>query len=248
MAQVFPGDEIVYETKDTIRLSTGVDFQINSDNYIARRCGVLRRDGYAGSSSARPILWVQSKSTRYDPQVNDLIIVTIVEKNPENYKVDLGNGQTALLSTIAFDGATRHNRPMLDVGMLVYCRVAIVNKYLEPELSCCALVNKRDWVTGESIFGELKGGMSVQLSLQLVHSFMDDATAQDEDNVLNILGSKLKFEIAIGVNGVVWLNSESLRHTIVLMNVLKKYDQDRNIDVRGLADRALKILVQSPGQ
>ncbi len=41
-----------------------------------------------------------------------------------------------LLPHLAFDGATKRNKPNLSVGALVYCRVAVANKDMDSELSC----------------------------------------------------------------------------------------------------------------
>lgn len=243
--KTFPGDQVedtFAGTTSTVRLATGVTYTNQSTNYITQRSGVLRRGGYSGSSedSDKPILWVETMGKRYDPQVDDYIIGTIVEKNMEQYQLDIGTGQIGHLSTIAFDGATRHNCPKLDVGELVYCRVAVVNRFLSPELTCRALVNKRDWVTGEAMFGPLKGGMMVTVSVRFAHQLMVDSCP-----VLNILGEKIQFEIAIGMNGNIWIDSESIRHTIIIINTLTKADQDSNINVEALVDRAIQVLTGS---
>jgi len=41
-----------------------------------------------------------------------------------------------LLPHLAFDGASKRNKPNLKVGALVYCRVAVANKDMDSELSC----------------------------------------------------------------------------------------------------------------
>lgn len=48
------------------------------------------------------------------------------------------------------------------IGTLVYCRVSLANRDMEPEVECF------DPATGKSEgFGELKGGLVVDCSLQL---------------------------------------------------------------------------------
>ena len=236
--KTLPGDEIVDTFRPTtVQLATGVTYSPQTDNYTTQRAGFVRRSGYSGATDDKPILWVETTSRRYDPQVNDYIIGTIIEKNMDQYKLDIGNCQVGFLSVIAFDGATRHNCPKLEIGELVYCRVAIVNKFLDPELTCCALVNKRDWVTGEAMFGPLKGGMLARVSVKFAHELMSD-----DNRVLNALGNKIRFEIAIGMNGHVWIDSETLRHTIIIINTLTKADQDPNVNVELLIDRAIQVL------
>jgi exosome complex component RRP40 len=232
-----PGDEIQDTFTSTIRLATGVSHSHTTQNYTTHRTGIASCTGYSGAGEDKPILWVETTTRRYEPQVDDYIIGTIVEKNSESYKLDIGTGQMATLSTIAFDGATRHNCPRLEVGELVYCRVAIVNRFLVPELTCCALINKRDWVTGEAMFGPLKGGMMVNVSIKFAHELMSD-----DNHVLNTLGNKIRFEIAIGMNGNIWVDSETIRYTIIIINTLTKADLDPNINVELLVDRAIQLL------
>ena len=234
-----PGDVIVNQYTGHLRIATGIS-PTEDDAFIVTRTGYVRKSGFAGSSFARPILWVDSNSKRYEPQVEDMIIGTITEKTPDSYKVDIG-GRHGVLSNIAFDGATRKNRPMLDVGSMVYCRVSVVNKYLDPELSCMSLVNKRDWVTGESVFGELKGGTVVKVSIRFAHELMGE-----NPQVLDIIGNKLRFEIAIGVNGIIWINSDHVRVTIIISNILSKVDKDRDTDVDTLLDRAVRVFGVTP--
>ena len=75
-----------------------------------------------------------------------MVIGTVVEKHGEAYKVDIGTAQPAMLPAIAFEGATKRNRPNIPVGALVYCRVAIANKFMETELTCISVHFKKDWV------------------------------------------------------------------------------------------------------
>lgn len=244
-----PGDGIITnhnlnssDSSSTPQLATGVEYQPIDQIYTTTQCGQLRQsnDIPSTSGSSGTTLWVETNTRRYNWHVNDYIIGTIVEKNVESYKVDVGNGQYGSLSTIAFDGATVHNCPKLHIGDLIYCRVGNVNSYLTPELTCCVLDNKRDWVTGEAMFGPLTGGMVVNLSSKFVHQLL-----QNDNPVLNILGKKIKFDITIGMNGVVWVNSESVRHTIIIINTLSKVDAVPNIDVATMVDRAIQVLAVS---
>jgi exosome complex component RRP40 len=235
---VFPGDIIKIHNQESTRLGVGI---LQEERGVTSlRCGVLRRHGYAGSSEARPILWVDSTSKRYHPQVEDMVIGTIVDKYSEAYRVDIGCAQPAVLSAIAFEGATRRNKPNIDVGQVVYCRVAVANKFMEVELCCTSPHFKKDWVTGESIFGELKGGLTVPISLRMAHQMMDESNP-----LLEIIGAKIRFEVAIGVNGVLWINSDDVRHTIIISNIVTKVDSNPATDVRALLDRALQVLSKS---
>mmetsp|Transcript_5 Transcript_5/g.7 ORF Transcript_5/g.7 Transcript_5/m.7 type:complete len:152 (+) Transcript_5:13-468(+) len=77
----------------------------------------------------------QSLSNYYYPKVGDLVIGKIVTKFAFAYDLDIGAYANGTLDAVEFDGATKKNRPNLDVGMLVYCRVKSVDKFSKPELS-----------------------------------------------------------------------------------------------------------------
>jgi exosome complex RNA-binding protein Rrp4 len=71
--------------------------------------------------------------------------------------VDINSAHAAILSTVAFEAATKQNRPQLNVTQVFYARLATANKDIEPEIEC---VNP---TTGKSAgFGELKGGLLVE--------------------------------------------------------------------------------------
>ena len=235
---VLPGDIIKIHNQNNLRLGVGV--MQEEKGVTALRCGVLRRTGYAGSSEARPLLWIDSTSKRYTPQVDDQVVGTIVEKYAEYYKVDIGCAQPALLSGIAFEGATRKNKPNLDVGQLIYCRVEVANKFMEVELSCISPHFKKDWVTGESLYGELKGGMVIPVSIRLAHELMNETC-----DVFDIIGRKLKFEVSVGVNGLVWINSDSVRHTVIITNILSQVNRNSSTNVEALLERALAAIAKA---
>jgi exosome complex RNA-binding protein Rrp4 len=61
---------------------------------------------------------------------------------------------------------------------------------------------KRDWVTGQSVFGELKGGQLLEVSLAHARRLLAPECA-----VLAAFGAAVPFEVAVGVNGVLWLQA-----------------------------------------
>ena len=54
---------------------------------------------------------------RYIPAVEESVIGVVTEKYGENFAVDIGGPFTASLPVLAFEGATRRNRPNLQVGL-----------------------------------------------------------------------------------------------------------------------------------
>lgn len=47
--------------------------------------------------------------------MEDMVLGVVLEKHLENAKVDLGSAVPASLSMLAFEGATRKNRPNIQV-------------------------------------------------------------------------------------------------------------------------------------
>lgn len=104
------------------------------------------------------------------------------------------SSQYAVLDSIEFNGATKRNRPNLKVGDLIYAKVASVNKYTAPTLTCKSKTCKKDWTSGESTFGELKTGMVFPL-----HPTQCERIKQDR-TFFEMLKRYVSFEIAIGAN------------------------------------------------
>ena len=59
--------------------------------------------------------------SRYIPAVEESVIGIITEKYGENFAVDVGGPFTASLPVLAFEGATRRNRPNLQVWLPYFC-------------------------------------------------------------------------------------------------------------------------------
>ncbi len=49
------------------------------------------------------------------PVVEDMVLGVVLEKHSETVKVDLGSASAAVLPMLAFEGASRKNRPNLNV-------------------------------------------------------------------------------------------------------------------------------------
>ena len=55
----------------------------------------------------------------YTPQKDDCVIGVITDRFSEEYEVDINAAFTARLNHVAFEGATKRNKPMLKVGCSV---------------------------------------------------------------------------------------------------------------------------------
>lgn len=128
----------------------------------------------------------------------------------QNFIVDIGAPFPAQLPMLSFEGATRRNRPNLATGDLVYARVITANRDMDPVLSC---VDSQGRASG---FGPLKEGYVVECGLGHARSLL----ARPPAPVLAALGAKMQFELAVGMNGRVWLNSGSCATTVKAANVI----------------------------
>ncbi|KAJ1667799.1 exosome non-catalytic core subunit rrp40 [Coemansia sp. RSA 1813] len=155
--------------------------------------------------------WVVGNKRRYVPSEGEPVVGVVVARHGEGYRVDIGSAHDALLPLLAFEGATRRNKPNLAIGTVVYGRVVVANSVMDPELEC---YNSH---TGKSEgYGELSSGFMFKCSLGLARRLMDSKAP-----VLNALGSEIPFETAIGLNGRVWVNTEASATTVLVTNAIK---------------------------
>jgi exosome complex component RRP40 len=137
------------------------------------------------------------------------VVGVVTDKMTEGWKVDIGAHQIATLSIYAFEGGTKKNRANLSQGSLVYARMSVANKDVEPELSCVAASGKAEG------FGPLVDGYMFKCSTGLSRQCL-----AADSVVLNELGKYLPFEIAVGMNGRIWVNSTSSLNTTVVANAI----------------------------
>lgn len=240
---VYPGQDVKLDPSITTRIGQGlVQVQVpvasegpkpaNVNVVLASRSGVLCSDRTGSGMST----WIQNSQKMYVPAIEDLVIGTVIEKHAENYRIDFGSTQPGQLPATAFEGATKRNKPNINVGALVYCRVILCDKDMEPELTCTSVHFKKDWVTGESLFGELKGGYLFECSLGLARKLVED-----DCFVLQCLGRHIPFELAVGANGRVWVNSAHTMHTVLISNAILNSEHMNDSMIQTLVNR----LVQS---
>ncbi len=154
--------------------------------------------------------WVASSTQRrYVPAPNDLVIGIVSARLSEMYRIDLGGSQSAALPALAFDGATKKNKPNLQVGSLVFAKVTLANKDVEPELNC-ADAPKADGL------GEVKAGFLVRCSV----AYSQYLQRQDCP-VLETIGKFFAFEITVGVNGRFVVDAGTLKGTLLIANLIR---------------------------
>ncbi|CAG8749891.1 1949_t:CDS:2, partial [Racocetra fulgida] len=79
----------------------------------------------------------------YIPETGESVVGRISGKGSEFYRVDIGSAHQAILPFLAFENATKKNRPNLNIGDLIYARVSLANKDMDPELQCYNPANNK---------------------------------------------------------------------------------------------------------
>ncbi|ERE73476.1 exosome complex component RRP40-like protein, partial [Cricetulus griseus] len=98
-------------------------------------------------------------SEEHRPQV----IGILMAKSGDIFKVDVGGSELASLSYLAFEGATKSNRPNVQVGYLIYGQCVVANKDMEPEMVCIDICG---WANGMGVIGQ--DGLLFKVTLGLI--------------------------------------------------------------------------------
>ena len=229
---VLPGDDLTKDIEGiSKRVHVGHGVQpIGGNRIVASKAGWLQ-------FRTPNRFWVTNNQRRYVSKLGDSVIGIIVERHAEEYRVNIGGSSVAVLPTLAFDGASKRNKPDLHVGDVVYCRICLSVTCMPPELTCCAKEGERkmDWVTGKSTYGALRDGLPFQCSLGLAARLRDP-----ESVVLNALGKHVPFEIVAGSNGMVWVHSETIASTILITNAIQNSEHLSDSQIRNMVTKLLR--------
>src|SRR6266536_1970808 len=154
--------------------------------------------------------------------VGDLVIATIQRSAVDVFYASVSDfTPNATLPQLSFESATKKTRPQLAPGALVYARVTLANKHMDPELECISSS------TGKSEgLGPLSGGMLFNISLGMARRLMLPKPAEQGALViLEVLGGAgVAFEIAVGRNGKVWVDSKTVKTTLAIGKAIQETD------------------------
>lgn len=157
--------------------------------------------------------------------MGDLVIATIHHSSVDVYYASITDYTAyATLNQLSFEGATKKTRPQLAQGNLVYARVTLANKHMDPEIECVSSS------TGKSEgLGPLTGGMIFDVSLGMARRLMlGNPPVQGELSVLRDLSNHgLAFEIAVGRNGKVWVDSKNIKTTMAVGRAIQETDEKK---------------------
>ncbi|KAK1298906.1 hypothetical protein QJS10_CPB14g00131 [Acorus calamus] len=223
---VVPGDVILDLEKlesETIKLGDGL--RQDCDVITVTKAGKLR--------FLKPNkYWVESSHKRYVPCVGDTVLGIVVDSKADNFLVNIKAPMFAHLPVLAFEGGTRRNIPKYEMGTLLYLRVVKANNNMNPELSCMDASGKA------AEFGPLKDGYMFETSTGLARMLLSSPTCP----VLEALGKKLSFEIAIGLNGRVWVNAPSPAAVILVSNAIVSSETLTGVQQKIMVDKLMQRL------
>ncbi|XP_070381062.1 exosome complex component RRP40 isoform X2 [Dermacentor albipictus] len=200
-------------------------FRIPSEKRnVARKKVWLRRISRADFN---PQQW--SRLCGYIPAKGDCVIGVVTAKGGENVRVNIGSSEPATLSVFAFEGATKRNRPDVEVGDIVMAQVLMANRGMEPELVCVDSYGKK------GILGVLRSptGFLIKVPINLINKLL----AKD-CSLLQTLGKRSQFEIALGHNGRIWVNGTSLQCTLHICNAILAAE---NLSAQEIEERCLRL-------
>ncbi|PQE31867.1 Exosome complex component RRP40 protein [Rutstroemia sp. NJR-2017a WRK4] len=218
---VLPGDHIdpaLLPSHPTLPLKLGPGLRHAPPNTVVPMvAGQLRTD------ARKNAIWIEFNAGRYIPAVGDLVIATIQKSAQDIYYASLSDfTPNASLPQLSFEGATKKTRPQLANGALVYARVTLANKHMDPEIECVSSS------TGKSEgLGPLTGGMIFNISLGMARRMMMAKPAEQGGLViLEELGAAgVAFEIAVGRNGKVWVDSKTIKTTLAIGRAIQETDE-----------------------
>lgn len=163
-------------------------------------------------------------TAQYTPSTSDLVIGTVHHSSPEFYHVSLSShAPLALLPHLGFESVTRKTRPILAAGALVYARVSFADPFMDTELSCVYPGTEK-----AQGLGELKGGMLFDVSATMSRRLMMGGKDAQRGGVvlLEELAERVRYEIAVGRNGRVWVDSmEGVKTILAVGRALQQTDE-----------------------
>ncbi|CAO2580646.1 Exosome complex component RRP40 [Lemmus lemmus] len=192
-----------------LRVVCGPGLRRSGDRLLVTKCGRLRHKEPGGGGGG--VYWVDSQQKRYVPVKGDHVIGIVIAKSGDLFKVDVGGSEPASLSYLAFEGATKRNRPNVQVGDLIYGQCVVANKDMEPEMVC---IDSCGRANGMGVIGQ--DGLLFKVTLGLIRKLL-----APDCEIVQELGKLYPLEIVFGMNGRIWVKAKTIQQTLILANVLE---------------------------
>jgi len=206
------------------KIGTGLRYDGQKNRVYATVAGRLERH------RNRNAYYVAENLRRYRPALEDRVVGIVEDRAGSDgaggdvYRVNIGASHPASLSNLSFEGATKRNKPSFYPGQLLYARISELPGAgsLDPVLSCQlgphdGGIPRKDWMTNEGCYGELRGGTACRISTGLARGLL----RPDNLVLAELANAKIAFEVAVGVNGFLWIHSQLPHYTVMILNAIK---------------------------
>lgn len=223
---VLPGDfcEEIAAVGEKSKVILGPGLRKEIDGIFITKAGTLKK-------RAPNTYWVDNYQKRYVPARGENVIGIVVQKAGDIFRVDVGGSCTASLSYLSFEGATKKNRPKVLNGDVVYAKMLVASKDMEPEIVCVDSHGKKGRL------GVLEDGFVFKCSLNLIRKILNP-----ECPLLNSLKNEWPFELAAGMNGRIWIKANTMRETIALGNAILGSEYLSNDEIKSMCTNIASIL------
>lgn len=224
---VMPG-EVVKEAMDLAgknkKVVLGPGLRKQGQTILSSRSGVLKRKAN--------VFFVDSFQKRYIPSRNEGVVGTVIAKAGDIFRVDIGSSEPASLSYLAFEGATKKSRPDVNVGDVLYAKILIANRDLEPELICVDSYGRKENM------GVLSDGIIFNCSINLVRKILNPKCP-----LLMRLKDEVPFECAVGMNGRIWIRGRNVKETVAIGNAIMAAEYISDGDVGKMCENIGMIMM-----
>lgn len=240
---LLPGEEVSTDSlpkskKGTLTIGPGL-------RHIPQTTILSTTPGFLHVDHRKSALWVEHENGRYVPSVGDLVVAQVHHSTFDSFACSLTpHTPYAILGQLAFEGASKKTRPNLKSGDLVYARVSKASKWEDTELECFNAFNGKS-----EGMGPLKGGMVFHVSPSFARRLMMGTDQEGKIKggivVLEEIGQKIRFEVAVGRNGKVWVDSGKVMETLAVGRLLVRADEEKwdVANQRKAVNKALRELV-----
>ena len=222
-----PGEDISMDSKAGLVVGPGLRRE-EGERILVTRPGLLRTKNV----NEKEVCWVDCHSKRYVATRGENVIGVVLAKVGDIFRVDIGTAEPASLSYLAFEGATKRNRPNVSVGDIVYAKLLVASSYTESELVCVDSYGKK---AGMGVL--TGGGFMFSVSLNLVRKLLSPDCC-----LLTKLGETAPFEVAVGMNGRIWMRARSVKETMVLAQALQAAELMTNSEIAAMCHKLSDVL------
>lgn len=222
---ILPGDKVtvdIVNPNKKIILGPGLRKQLN--DIVATKCGVLRQKAN--------VVFIDSYQKRYIPNRSEPVVGVVTSKAGDIFRVDIGSSELAALSYLAFEGASKKNRPDVNIGDVIYAKLLIANRDLEPELVCVDSYGRKDTL------GILSDGFVFNCSINLVRKILNQKCP-----LLMKLKEHFPYEIAVGMNGRIWIRGRNVNETIAIGNAILATEFLSNDEIKKMCENISLVLM-----